>query len=121
MASEEIAAQTPGTPDDQSPLSDPDTEVRKRELIDRVAQRSGMKKRDVKPMVEAMLSVMGQALSDGEELNLQPFGKLRVARRKDLANGQVLTVKLRRSGPSIQQTAGPENGQDGLAETGQDG
>ena len=72
-------------------------ELRKKELIDRVVAASGMKKRDVKPVVEAMLSVLGDALSKGEALNLQPFGKAKVTRQKPLDNGEVITTRLRRN------------------------
>lgn len=119
MSTDEPSTEMPATA--ALPMPDDGVEMKKPELVDRVVARSGLKKKDVKPAVEAMLAVMGQALSDGEELNLQPFGKLRVARRKDLANGQVLTIKLRRSGPSIQETAAPLAGREGLAEAGEDG
>ncbi|TDL84104.1 DNA-binding protein [Palleronia sediminis] len=89
-------------------------ELKKKDLIDRVVAASGAKKKDAKPVVEATLAVLGQALSDGEQLNLQPFGKLRIQRRKDMPNGQALTLKLRRSAPSRNVT-------EALAEPGKDG
>ena len=73
-------------------------ELKKPALIDRVVERSGGKKRDVKPVVEAMLDVLGQALDNGEELVLPPLGKVKVTRRKPLANGEVLTARIRRTG-----------------------
>ncbi|WP_235971369.1 HU family DNA-binding protein [Palleronia pontilimi] len=82
-------------------------EVKKKDVIERViAQLPDVKKKDAKPVIEATLAVMGQALSDGEQLNLQPFGKLRVQRRKDLPNGQALTLKLRRSSQALEETEG---------------
>ncbi|WP_375263274.1 HU family DNA-binding protein [Palleronia sp.] len=79
-------------------------ELKKPELIDRVVAVSGLKKKDVKPVVEATLAVLGQSLSDGEQLNLQPFGKTRTVKQKTLPNGQAMTVKLRRSAPSLEET-----------------
>lgn len=79
--------------------------LRKRELIDRVVEVSGQKKKFVKPIVESMLTVLGDALSNGEELNLQPLGKVRVNRKKDVSNGEVLVTKIRRS---AQATEGGE-------------
>lgn len=73
------------------------TTLRKKELIERVVAASGMKKKDVKPVVEAMLSVLGEALSDGEALNLPPMGKVIINRRKDLPNGEVLITRIRRN------------------------
>lgn len=83
----------------------PTFELKRKDLIDRVVATSGVKKSDAKVVVEAMLGVMGQALSDGASLNLQPFGKARIARRKDLPNGEVLVLRLRRSTKSRTETA----------------
>ena len=46
--------------------------MRKKELVDTVVTRSGLKKKDVKPVVEQMLAVMGEAIGDNRELNLPP-------------------------------------------------
>ncbi len=69
----------------------------KRELIDRVVTASGVKKKSAKPVVEAMLKELGDALSRGETLNLQPFGKGIVKNRKELENAEIVEVRLRRS------------------------
>lgn len=71
--------------------------MRKKELIDIVTERSGIKKRDAKPVVEAMLAVLGQAIAEGRELNLQPLGKVKVNRRKDVQGGKVMITKIRQS------------------------
>lgn len=71
--------------------------LRKKELVDRVVTASGMKKKDVKPVVEAALAVLGEALSKGEEMNLQPLGKLMINNSKEVSNAQVLNVRIRRS------------------------
>ncbi len=70
--------------------------LRKKELIDRVVARSGIKKKDAKPTVEAMLAVLGEALGNGEELNLHPFGKMKVTRVIDKPNATVMVTKVRR-------------------------
>ncbi|RVV99752.1 DNA-binding protein [Mesobaculum littorinae] len=82
----------------------PTQTLRKGDLLDEVAAATGLPRNKVKPMVEATLATMGQALSDGKELTLQPFGKLKIQRVKDMANGQALTVKIRRSTQSIEET-----------------
>ena len=69
----------------------------KRELIDRVVVASGIKKKAAKPVIEAMLKELGDALSRGENLNLQPFGKGIVKSRKDLENAEIVELRLRRS------------------------
>lgn len=73
--------------------------MRKKELIDTVVEQTGRKKKDVKPVVEAMLSVLGDALGDNRELNLPPFGRLMVRKEKDLANGRMVVAKIRQTGP----------------------
>jgi len=49
-------------------VSEPD--LRKKALIDLVVARSGTKKKDAKPVVEAMLAVLGETIGAGRELNL---------------------------------------------------
>ncbi len=95
------------------PVAAPDAAVilRKPELIERVMALSGMKKRDVKPVVEATLAALGDALSNDETLNLQPLGKVMVNRRKLSDNGEVMFTRIRRSKKSIEPPA-----QEGLAE-----
>ena len=69
--------------------------LRKKELIDRVVSKSGAKRKDAKPVVEAMLDVLGDALAQGEELNLQPFGKLKINRQKEMAGAKVFVCRIR--------------------------
>ena len=54
-----------------------------------------MKKKDVKPIVEATLAVLGRALAEGEELNVPPMGKIKVNREKHLPNARMMIVKIR--------------------------
>lgn len=84
-------------------VSDPvvtEADLKKKELIDLVVERSGIKKKDAKPVVEAMLSVLGETIAKGRELNLQPLGKLRINRSSDKGNGRVIVCKLRQSLPA---------------------
>ena len=75
--------------------TEPDPVLRKRELLDAVITKSGVRKRDAKPVVEAMLEVLASALQDGRAINLQPLGKFSVKNEKKLENGKVLTAKIR--------------------------
>ena len=74
--------------------------LKKRELIDGVAAETGLKRREVRAVTEAVLSVMGGALAEGRSLNLEPLGKLRVAKSTDNDGSRVLTCKLRRKKPA---------------------
>ncbi len=69
--------------------------LRKKELIERVVARSGVKKKDAKPTIEAMLAVLGEALAAGEELNLQPLGKVMVKKTKELPNAKMMVCRIR--------------------------
>ncbi|SFR36974.1 DNA-binding protein HU-beta [Yoonia tamlensis] len=70
--------------------------LKKPQLFNEVVARTGLKKRDVKPAVEAALAVIGEALARGEELILPPMGKTRIVKSKELGNGAaLLTLKFR--------------------------
>ncbi|KPP84842.1 MAG: DNA-binding protein HU-alpha [Rhodobacteraceae bacterium HLUCCA08] len=83
--------------------------LKKPELVDRIVAESGLKKKDVKPVLEAMLTVLGKALANGEELNLPPLGKVKVNNQKDMAKARVLNLRLR-------QPKSDDAGKDPLAE-----
>ncbi|HMS95492.1 MAG TPA: HU family DNA-binding protein [Tabrizicola sp.] len=65
--------------------------LKTRSLIEMVATETGGKKPDVKKIVEATLAALGKALATGQQLNVPPLGKIKVARD----NGIALTLKLR--------------------------
>lgn len=70
--------------------------LKKPQLLDAVVARTNLKKRDVKPAVEAALAVIGEALRAGNELALPPLGKVRLVKTKELDSGAaVMTLKLR--------------------------
>lgn len=76
-------------------VSAPD--MKKKELVDLVVERSGIKKKDAKPVAEAMLAILGETLADGRELNLPPLGKVRINRTEDKVGYRVIVCKLRQS------------------------
>ncbi len=70
---------------------------KKKDLIDRVMAVTGSKKKTVKEVIEATLTVLGDALSKGEMLNIPPFGKAKVSRGVEAGSGKAMTVKVRRA------------------------
>lgn len=70
-------------------------DLRKKDLIDAVLERCEVKKRDAKPVIEAMLAVLGEALAEGRGLNLEPLGKLRVNRAVERKDRRIVVCKLR--------------------------
>ena len=84
----------PATPETDDVVAAP--VLKKPQLFNEVVARTGLKKRDVKPAVEAALAVIGEALARGEELVLPPMGKTRIVKSKELGNGAaLLTMKFR--------------------------
>jgi hypothetical protein len=77
-------------------VTTPSVAVTKRALVERVAARAGLRKAQARPVVEAMLAELGEALDRKETLKLQPLGIMRVARVKDTGSADVLVCKLRR-------------------------
>lgn len=71
--------------------------LRKKELIEAVVERSGCKKRDVKPAVESLLEILGDALANQRELVLPPFGRFKIKRRKEQTNGRVMVVHIKQN------------------------
>ena len=94
-------------------------DLKKKELIDLVVERADIKKKYAKPAVEAVLEILGQAIAEGRELNLQPLGKLRINRAEEKANGRVIVCKLRQSLSSPEGGA-TEARADSTTETGGD-
>jgi hypothetical protein len=89
--------------------------LKKPDLLDQLATRSGLKKRDAKLALDATLTLIGEALARGDDLLLPPLGRVRVVKAKDLGAGaQLLTLKLR-SGKDASQS-----GKTGLATAAED-
>lgn len=102
------ASPAPGTP-----------ELRKKELLDLVVEQSGVKRKDAKPAVEAMLAILGATIAEGREFNLQPFGKLRINRAEERTNGRITVCKLRQAKPGAGKSQEDEiSPEDPLAEVG---
>lgn len=76
----------------------PRDQVKKKELVDRVAARAGLSRNAARPVVEATLAELGAALAAGKDMNLPPFGKFRVVREKDTATGRTFVVRIRQLG-----------------------
>lgn len=71
--------------------------LRKKELLDTVALKTGIKRAEVKKVVEATLAVMGLALQDSRDLNLQPFGTVKINRERKLPDGKVVVTRIRQA------------------------
>ena len=72
-------------------------ELKKKELIDLVVEKSAIAKKDAKPVIEAMLAVLGETIAKGREMNLQPLGKVKYNRIKESENARIVILKLRQN------------------------
>lgn len=108
-----MSDETPA-PEVMAPAASEGSELRKKELIDMVVARSGVRKRDAKPVIEAMLAVLGQAIADGRDMTLNPLGKVRINSSRDKPDGRVTVVRLR-------QSTAKQRPKDPLADPGVDG
>jgi len=81
----------------ENAAADTGPELKKQELLDKIVTRSEVKKKFAKPVVEAMLEVLGEALAEGRELNLQPLGKVKLNRTKETPNARIIIAKIRQS------------------------
>lgn len=84
-----------------------------KDLLDQVVKTTGGKKKGIKEIIEATLHSLGDALHKGFDLNLPPLGKTKVSRQRDLAEGEVIMIKLRRGGT---KATGKKAAKEGLAD-----
>ena len=104
-------AGAPATEEAAVAAAAPVSVLKKKDLVERVAKRTAAKKSEARDIVDAVLAELGAALARGDELNLPPLGKAKVNKTRDIAQGEVLIVKLRRS------AEGKETGETPLADT----
>ncbi len=83
-------------------------ELKKRELLDQVLERSGVKKKYAKPVVEAMIELLGEAVADGRALNLEPLGKVIPQRVKDAGKHRVVVARIRQNKKDPSSESDPE-------------
>ncbi|MBE2276036.1 MAG: HU family DNA-binding protein [Rhodobacteraceae bacterium] len=70
--------------------------LRIKTLVERVAEATGVPKKELRPVVEAVLTQLGEALERGEELNLPGLGRTKVAKTAERNGAAHLTLKLKR-------------------------
>jgi nucleoid DNA-binding protein len=90
--------------------------LKKKDFLERVVQASGAKRSVARDISDAVLKVLGEALSNGESVMLPPLGKLRVARQIDRQGAEILQIKLRRPDPASGAKKDAETAEDPLAE-----
>lgn len=86
------------------------TPLKRKEFIARVKLATDGAKPDLRSIVDATLTVLGDALAKGEDVQLRPLGRARVnrSRKAETSTTTVLTIKLRRGGGARSGDTAPE-------------
>lgn len=92
--------------EDGSQAPRPALVVQKKDFVDRVVAATGAKKSEARPIIEATLEQLGEALSAGQTLAVPPLGRARVNLEKDQRGGDVITLRLRRKAGASGQGSG---------------
>ena len=69
-------------------------------MLDAVKAGSSLSRNELKGVVEAVLEQVGQALDADREVVLPPLGKISIKKRKPAPNGDILTARVKRHGPT---------------------
>ena len=67
----------------------------KKDIVARAVEISGVKQKAARPSVEAALQVVLAALAEGNEVNVPPYGKIRIVKEKAIKGGKMITAKIR--------------------------
>lgn len=71
--------------------------TKKADLLKRVMEITGKKQSEVKDTFEATIAVLGAALGAGEQVQVPPLGRIKINKIKTVANGKVLSARIRMS------------------------
>lgn len=82
--------------------------LKKKDLIAKVCEASGVKRSEAKKVIEATLKELGDALQREEELNLPPLGKMSVNRVREGSGAHIVVAKLRRPKAMLEGDANAE-------------
>lgn len=70
-------------------------DMRKKELIERVAKLSGMKPGEARRAVDATLEGLRDVLDEGHNVAAAPLGKVMVTREKETKNGKLVVCRIK--------------------------
>jgi hypothetical protein len=70
-------------------------ELTKKELVERLVRDTDMKKGDARRALEAVLGVFREALAEGANISAAPLGKVKIARTKETATGQLVVCRVK--------------------------
>jgi nucleoid DNA-binding protein len=67
--------------------------IKKRDIYDNVILKTGLRKRDVRDVVDATFAYLRESLAAGKDVQCPPMGKIRVI-NKDTADGAKTLIKI---------------------------
>lgn len=108
----ESAVPAPATPERGSRAK-----LGRTDLLAAVAVQSGMKRTDVRKVLDAAFAQMNSAAAAGRDLDLSPFGKLRIVKRKAGKSRETLVCRLKLDDLAASRKPGKQP----LAEPGEEG
>lgn len=68
--------------------------IKKKEIVEHVAQSTELNKRQAREALEASLAFLHERLSNGEEVQIPPLGKVRVVVQNDGTSRQKTVYRL---------------------------
>ena len=69
--------------------------LKRRTLLEAVAMRVGVKRTDAREVMDAVLVEMAEALDQGRDLILPPFGKVMLRKDKDGQDGRPMVARIK--------------------------
>ena len=106
-AADPVAAETAAPTLPASPAALP--ELKRQELLAEVARRTEIRRNVARPVLEAALAVIGEALAEGRDLNLAPLGKLKVNRMRAAGTGRVIVARIRQGAKGADADRGEDD------------
>lgn len=71
--------------------------LKKRELLQKLSDKTGLRKSRIRPVMDAMLTILGEAVAEERPLQLPPLGKLKPLRSKAQGGARISHVKIRQA------------------------
>ena len=81
--------------------------IKKKEIVEHVAETTELNKRGARDALEATLGFIHARLSDGEEVQIPPLGKIRVVVQNDGTSRQKTVYRLILQKPKTEQDDPP--------------
>lgn len=79
--------------------------IKKKEIVERVAEVTPFNKREAREVLEATLAFLHESLSEGQEVQIPPLGKIRVVVQNDGTSREKTVYRLILQKPKLDDEA----------------